>query len=106
MTEPTNLQLFVAELKKTGRSNYHGAYFQVPFRIQYHLHAKVEALSKHLNSSRNKVLNDLLAIALDQVYLSLDLDEDTLHDIQLEEGRILQDLLQKDGLKSGDMSDD
>ena len=38
-------------------------------------------------------MNDLLAIALDQVYLSLNLDEDTLHDIQVEEGRILQDLL-------------
>ena len=107
MTEPTNLDLFVAELKKTGRSSYHGAYFQVPFRIQLHLHAKVESLAKHLNSSRNKVLNDLLAIALDQVYLSLNLDEDTLHDIQVEEGRILQDLLKdRQSVNSGDMADD
>ena len=106
MSDPTNLQIFVSELKKTGRSNYHGAYFQVPFRIQYHLPARVEALAKHLNGSRNKVLNDLLAIALDQVYQSLDLDEDTLHDIQVEESRILQDLLQKGEVKSGDMADD
>ena len=72
-----------------------------------HLHAKVESLTKHLNSSRNKVLNDLLAIALDQVYLSLNLDEDTLHDIQVEEGRILQDLLKdRQSINSGDMADD
>ena len=72
-----------------------------------HLHAKVESLAKHLNSSRNKVLNDLLAIALDQVYLSLNLDEDTLHDIQVEEARILQDLLKdRQSINSGDMADD
>lgn len=107
MSEPTNLQLFVAELKKTGRSSYHGAYFQVPFRVQMHLHAKVEALTKHLGSTRNKVLNDLLSIALDQVYQSLDLDEDTLHEIQVEEDRILHELLEnRKDIKSGDMADD
>ena len=48
-----------------------------------------------------------LAIALDQVYLSLNLDEDTLHDIQVEEGRILQDLLKdRQSINSGDMADD
>ena len=59
MTEPTNLDLFVAELKKQAVLAITVHIFQVPFRIQLHLHAKVESLAKHLNSSRNKVLNDL-----------------------------------------------
>ena len=74
-TEPTRLQMLVAEINNRATSEYHGAYKQVPFRIQPHLYAKLTAVVGLIEisqkTSRNKVLNDLLEVALDQVYASL-----------------------------------
>lgn len=102
--EPTSLQLLVAEVKKSATSSYHGGYIQVPFRIEFSSYTRLEALVKHTGSSRNKIMNDLLRIGLDNLYASLD-DRTikTLFDI---ETGITADLYQSGKIKSGDQSDD
>ena len=74
--EPTNLQIFVAEVKGTGESDYIGVYKQVPLRLRADVFAEVEALqemmAKTQKVSRNKIINDLLQIAIDEVKNSLD----------------------------------
>lgn len=76
--EPSNLDFFIAEITGSAESEYSGVQHQVPFRIHHHLYAKLSAVialaqannktrSKRANS-RNAVLNDLLQIALEQVY--------------------------------------
>lgn len=83
--KPSNLDLFIAEVTGSGESVYSGVQHQVPFRIHAHLYSKVQALmalsqahnqarSKRANS-RNAFLNDLLQIALDEVYSSIPDDD-------------------------------
>ena len=64
MTEPTNLDLFVAELKKQAVLAITVHIFKFLSVSNCIFHAKVESLAKHLNSSRNKVLNDLWPLPL------------------------------------------
>lgn len=76
--EPSNLDFFIAEITGSAESTHAGLQHQVPFRIHHHLYSKlcaIIALAEANNSarskrppSRNAVLNDLLTIALDQVY--------------------------------------
>jgi hypothetical protein len=91
--EPSNLDFFIAEITGSAESNYFGVQHQVPFRIHHHLYAKLSAIialadankparSKRANS-RNAVLNDLLQIALDQVYSKVsDSDLANLKDLE------------------------
>jgi hypothetical protein len=106
LPEPTRLQMLVAEINNRGTSDYHGAYKQVPFRIQPHLYAKLTAvvalIESNQKTSRNKVLNDLLEIALDQVYNSLSPDLQNGFD-QLY-ANAFSGALQY--IESGDLSDD
>ena len=44
--EPTNLQVFVAEVKGTGESEYMGIYKQVPLRLRADIFAEVEAFQE------------------------------------------------------------
>jgi hypothetical protein len=81
MTSPSNLDMFVAELTGNAESNYIGIQHQVPFRIDGHQYAKLNTLislyDMHARErgrrapSRNKVLNDLLAISIDAVLAKL-----------------------------------
>lgn len=91
--KPSNLDLFIAEVTGSGESIYSGAQIQVPFRIHSHLYYKLQALmalshahnqarSKRANS-RNAFLNDLLQIALDEVYSNIP-DEDLNNLVELE----------------------
>lgn len=68
----TNLQELVALVKRNGTTDYFGMHQQVPFRIQFQHFPKVEALAKMSGISRNLLLNQLLAVALDAVESSLD----------------------------------
>jgi hypothetical protein len=68
----TNLQELVALVKRNGTTDYVGMHQQVPFRIQFHYFPKVEALVKMSGISRNLLLNQLLAVALDAFESSLD----------------------------------
>ena len=69
--EPTNLQMLVAEVKKSASSSYHGGYIQVPFRVEFVSYTRLEALVKHTGSSRNKIMNDLLRIGIETLAASL-----------------------------------
>jgi hypothetical protein len=79
--EPSNLQMFIAQITGRGESNYAGVEQQLSLRVQGHLYAKLTAVTAlqelHANqkglrvASRNKILNELLAIAFDAVYDSL-----------------------------------
>jgi hypothetical protein len=79
--EPSNLDVFIAEITGNGESDYIGVQHQVPFRIQGHLYAQLTSImgiydmrareKGRRSSSRNKVLNDLLAISLDAVLSKL-----------------------------------
>ena len=76
--EPTKLQMFVAEVQGTAESEYMGLSKQIPLRLRIDLFAEVMALHEILSANqktpRNKVLNDLLDIAIDQVKKELDQD--------------------------------
>jgi hypothetical protein len=78
--EPTKLQILVAEVQGTAKSEFIGVCKQIPIRLQLDVFASVMALhsliSENQKTPRNKVLNDLMAIAVEQVVESL--DEDTL----------------------------
>lgn len=66
--EMSNLSQFMIELHNSGKSEYHGAYKQIPLRLRFHSHVRLIALTGMFhNSSKNKILNDLIEIAIDQV---------------------------------------
>jgi hypothetical protein len=83
--KPSNLDLFIAEVTGSGESVYSGVQIQVPFRIHSHLYYKLQALMalshahnqarSKLANSRNAFLNDLLQIALDDVYSNISDDD-------------------------------
>lgn len=95
----TNLQELVSLVKRQGISDYVGVHQQVPFRIQFHHFPKVEALTKMSGISRNLLLNQLLAVALDAVEESL--DHETLDRYKRTIGSLTEDLLEN-ARKKGD----
>jgi hypothetical protein len=99
--EPTNLDMFVSEVKQTGVSKFTGTYNQVPFRIFTGYFQKVEALRLHMGVSRNKVLNSLIEIALDEVFERLEKDPKTLEAVAQKMAEVG---LSYDG--SGDLAND
>ena len=102
--EPTNLQMLVAEVKKSASSSYHGGYIQVPFRVEFASYTRLEALVKHTGSSRNKIMNDLLRIGIETLAASL--DDETIKTLFEIETSITADLYASGKMKSGDQSDD
>lgn len=74
MNEPSNLDVLVAEIQnQSNKSEVVGTYHQVPFRIYHWNFVKLESLKKQLgNPTRNKLLNQLLEIALDEVFKKLE----------------------------------
>ncbi|MCE6009392.1 hypothetical protein [Acinetobacter soli] len=104
MTEPTKLQILVAEINGTAESEYVGLYKQIPFRVQMNLFARLSALhdlqNSHTKTPRNALLNDLLDIAMDQVISQL--DPETLQALEHLESQYHENLSQFD---SGDLDD-
>ncbi|HCV3155942.1 TPA: hypothetical protein OV529_003472 [Acinetobacter baumannii] len=105
MTEPTKLQMLVAEINGTAESGYVGLYKQIPFRVQIQLFARLSALHELQNSRvktpRNALLNDLLDIAMDQVISNL--DPDTVEALGHLEAQYYENLSQFD---SGELNDE
>ena len=103
--EPTKLQMFVAEVQGTAESEYMGLSKQIPLRLRIDLFAEVMALHEILSANqktpRNKVLNDLLDIAIDQV--KKELDQDSYEKLQTLSFHHYEELSSFD---SGDLSDD
>jgi len=103
--ETTKLQMFVAEVKGTAESEYMGLSKQIPLRLRIDLFAEVMALHEMLSANqktpRNKVLNDLLDIAIDQVKKELDPDSyEKLNTLAFHHYKELS------SFESGDLSDE
>ena len=106
MYEPTSLEMLVAEVKGTGESEYKGLFKQIPLRLEMPIFARVEALHEMISQNqkcpRNKVLNDLINVALDQVMAQL--DEDKVFLLNQMAARHYGEGLST--FESGDLSDD
>lgn len=72
--DPKELDILVSQIKaRTYKTETLGVTHQVPFRIYKWNFEKVEALKAHLgNPTRNKLLNQLLEIALEEVFKKLE----------------------------------
>ena len=100
--EPTNFQVFMAEVNKTAKTESIGVYHQVPFRMARWNFARLEGLRNHMGEPRNKVLNSLIEIALDQVYEKMTDEQKAVYEE-------IQSLTLADTIKSvesGDEKDD
>lgn len=71
IAEPTALDEFVSELKQTGTSRYTGVLFPVHTRLQPKLFGLIEALTQHVGTSRNKVVNQLLEVGVEATLSAL-----------------------------------
>lgn len=73
--EPRELDFLVAQIKAKDHTitNTMGVTHQVPFRIFQWNYERLEALRRHIgNPTRNKLLNNLLEIALEEVFSELE----------------------------------
>ena len=105
MSEPTKLQMLVAEISGNAESSYIGLNKQIPFRVRLDLFARLSALNDLANEKkktpRNHLLNDLIEIALDEVISNLSPeDQQRLEEV---ESHYYMDLQQ---YESGELSDD
>lgn len=74
-SDPTELEILIAQIKAKDHkiTNSTGAYHQVPFRIYQWNFERLEALRRHIGKpTRNKLLNNLLEVALEQVFYELE----------------------------------
>ena len=71
MKEVTALQQLVSELSHTGKSQYVGILFPVPTRLQANLFGMVEALTHHAGTSRNKLMNQLVEVGIEETLKAL-----------------------------------
>jgi hypothetical protein len=71
--EPTKVEMLLSEINRTGKSSYSGVLKPLSIRLPIQTYAKVVAIENFIGekTSKNKVINDLLEIAFDQIYLSL-----------------------------------
>lgn len=90
LNEPSNLDMFMAQVTGNGDTDFLGVEHQISLRINGHLHAQITAIMGIYDMyarekgrrapSRNNVLNDLLSIALDAVYSRLGDDDRKIFD--------------------------
>lgn len=90
---PSALTLLLHELGHTGSSRYVGAVLPVSVRLELGLYAMVEVLTQRAGTSRNKVMNQLVEVAIDTVLSEL--PEQTAIELRQEEGRVLMKLLKQ-----------
>ena len=93
--EPTKVEMLLSEINNTGKSAYSGVLKPLSIRLPIQTYAKVVAIENFIGAktSKNKVINDLLEIAFDQIYPSLSESQKHAFD------HFSQSLL--DGLESG-----
>ena len=72
--QPTALQHFISELNHAGKSTYSGTTFQIPVRLQDNLYAWVEVLTQQAGTSRNKIVNQLIEVAIEATLESVPKD--------------------------------
>ena len=72
--EPTKVEMLLSEINRTGKSSYAGVLKPLSIRLPIQTYAKVVAIENFIGAektSKNKIINDLLEIAFDQIYPSL-----------------------------------
>ena len=72
--EPTKVDMLLSEINRTGKSTYAGALKPLSVRLPIQTYAKIVAIENFIGSektSKNKIINDLLEIAFEQIYPSL-----------------------------------
>lgn len=72
--QPTKLEMALSLFQRTGTSEGMGSVQAFSVRIPTLEYASIEALAKHSGLSRNKVIVELLQVALDEVWQGLDED--------------------------------
>lgn len=102
--EPTNLQMFMSEVNKTGTTQTIGVYHQVPFRMSTWNFERLEGLRNYMAEPRNKVLNSLIEIALEQVWAELEKGDENIKNAVLSECMKVNAIKKYDG--SGDLDRD
>jgi hypothetical protein len=102
--EPTNLQVFMGEVNKTAKTETIGVYHQVPFRMSTWNFERLEGLRNYMSEPRNKVLNSLIEIALDQVFSELEKGDENIKNAILSECAKVNAIQKHDG--SGDLDND
>jgi len=90
---PSALTLLLHELGHTGSSRYIGAVLPVSVRLELGLYAMVDVLTQRAGTSRNKVMNQLVEVAIDTVLNEL--PEQTAMEIRQEQGKVLIELLKQ-----------
>lgn len=99
--EPTKMEMFVAEIQKTGSSEGWGVVHSVTLRIPSVDFATIEALSRAGAMPRNKVIVSLLESAIQEMWSELSPDmHETVSSLQ---ATILQGLSQGEMSKKGDI---
>lgn len=91
MNEPTKLEMFLAEIQKTGTSESVGSVHSVTVRLPSIEFATIEALCRTSGLARNKVIVNLIQVALDEMWQGVDPEmRDVISGLQ---GIVLRDLV-------------
>lgn len=91
MNEPTKLEMFLAEIQKTGTSESFGTVHSVTVRLPSIEFATIEALCRTSGLARNKVIVNLIQVALDEMWRGVDPEtRDVISGLQ---GIVLRDLV-------------
>lgn len=72
--EPTKVEMLIQQINHTATSNYNGALKPMSIRLPIQTYSKIVAIENFIGAdktSKNKIINDLLEIAFDQIYPSL-----------------------------------
>lgn len=94
MSEPTKLEIFLAEIQKTGTSESFGSVHSVTVRLPSVEFATIEALCRTSGLARNKVIVNLIQVALDEMWQGVNPEmRDVIASLQ---GIVLRDLVQDD----------
>ena len=86
---PSTVDMFVSEISRSGESQYAGGVFPVQARLQASLYGFVEAFTAKAGTSRNKVLNQLIEIGIEEAMKSL--PPDVAAEIRGHAGQIIMD---------------
>lgn len=68
----STLGSLLSDLDHHGKPNYNEFSHPVQVRLNSTLYAQIEALTMHAGTSRNKVMNQLVQLGVDEVLSSLD----------------------------------
>lgn len=70
--EISKVDILMSQLQKEGKSEFHGVVKGITCRLPIHQYSSIEAFSLHSGMSKNKVVVELLDVALDIAVRGLD----------------------------------